>query len=186
MSAALDLPIELLGARLRRLRPDDLPRFQAYRADPDLGRYQGWTPMSDADAATFLARMHEKPLLAPGQWLQLGIAEAATDALIGDIGVYLADDDRRSEIGFTLAREAQGRGIATAAVGAALRLVFENTAVREVLGVTDVRNVASARLQQRLGFEYRESREALARDEPCIEQVYVLTRLTASTRLPAA
>lgn len=170
------LPVEFPGGRLRRLRPDDLACFQAYRALPELRRYQGWTPMPEADAADFLARMHRKPLLAPSQWLQLGIGEQASDALIGDIGIYLADGGERCEIGYTLAPWAQGRGIATAAVGAVVRVLFAGTAVREVIGVTDCRNEASARLLRRVGFIHRETREVTTGSEPCTEMVFALMR----------
>jgi aminoglycoside 6'-N-acetyltransferase len=178
------LPVEFDGGRLRRLRADDLACFQAYRAIPELGRYQGWTPMSAADAATFLARMQDKPLLEGGQWLQLGIGDAASDDLVGDIGIYLADDGLRAEIGFTLAPAAQGRGIATAAVGAAVALVFAKTGVREVAGIADRRNTASVRLLQRVGFERRESRQGESRGEPCTEDVFVLRRGAATAPMP--
>jgi RimJ/RimL family protein N-acetyltransferase len=36
---------------LRRLSAEDLLLFQAYRSDPEVGRYQGWEPMDDAVAA---------------------------------------------------------------------------------------------------------------------------------------
>lgn len=170
------LPIEFAGGRLRRLRPDDLACFQAYRALPELRRYQGWTPMSDADAADFLVRMHRKPLLAPSQWLQLGIGEQVGDALIGDLAIYLADGGRRCEIGYTLSPAAQGRGIATAAVAAAVGLLFAATDVREVIGVTDCRNEASARVLRRVGFTHRETREVTTGSEPCTEMVFALTR----------
>ena len=178
-SPSHSLPVEFAGGRLRRLQPADLACFQAYRGSPGLGRYQGWSPMPDDEAATFLARMHDKPLLAPAQWIQLGIADAASDDLIGDIGIYLSDDGVRGEIGFTLAHAAQGRGIATAAVREALRLMFAHTAIREVIGTTDVRNAASARLLQRLGFRLREQRDGECRGEPCVERVYALPRPAA-------
>ena len=52
-------PFPVNGQRvvLRRLVAADLPAFQQYRSDDELGRYQGWSPMSDADAAEFIARM---------------------------------------------------------------------------------------------------------------------------------
>ena len=172
----ISLPLEFDGGRLRRLRPGDLAAFQAYRALPELGRYQGWTPMSEADAIFFLARMQEKPLLAPGQWLQLGIGAGDDDALVGDIGLYLDDEAARAEIGYTLAPSAQGRGIATAAVRAALRLVFANTALREVVAHSDRRNLPSLRLLERAGFVHRGDRAAEFRGEDCVECIYVHTR----------
>lgn len=172
----MNLPVDFGLAQLRRLHVDDLAAFQAYRAIPELGRYQGWTPMPEHEAIDFLTRMHEKPLLRRGEWIQLGIADRTTQELIGDIGIYLSDDGAGAEIGFTLAPQSQGRGIATAAVRAAVQLVFENTPVRHVTGMTDTRNLASARLLERAGFIYRHDREALFRDQPCTEKVYTLER----------
>ena len=170
------LPREFPGGRLRRLRVVDLPFFQAYRGMPELGRYQGWSPMTDAEALAFLGEMSEAPLFRPGRWIQLGIAESETDRLVGDIGIYLSEDGLSSEIGFTLEPDAQGRGVATSAVRQALHVLFADTLVRQVLGITDCRNTASVRLLERIGFRLQETREVTFRGEPCSEKVFVLPR----------
>lgn len=174
------LPRGFPGGRLRRLRATDLAAFQAYRSIPELGRYQGWSPLSESKALEFLTVMNAAPLFAPGQWIQLGIAEAESDGLIGDIGIHLSEDGLTGEIGFTLEPASQGRGIAAAAVNQALQLLFASTAVDHVLGITDSRNAASIRLLERLGFEHRESRNTVFRGEPCSEEIYVLLRSTGS------
>ena len=174
--SAAELPRAFPGGLLRRLRISDLAAFQAYRSIPELGRFQAWSPMSEAEAAAFLAEMSEAPLFTPGGWVQLGIAQPETDQLVGDVGIFLAADGRTGELGFTLAPAAQGRGIATSAVHQALQLLFGATSVRQVLGITDRRNVGSVRLLERLGFRHQESRSAAFRGEPCTEEVYVLSR----------
>lgn len=93
------LPREFFGGRLRRLHPRDRAAFQAYRSLPELGRYQGWSLMSDAEAHAFLDEMRRAPLLTPGQWVQLGIATPESDELVGDIGLYLSEDGTSGEIG---------------------------------------------------------------------------------------
>ena len=170
------LPREFPGGRLRRLRPVDLDAFQAYRAIPELGRYQGWTLKRDDEAMLFLVQMESAPLFTPGEWLQLGIADARSDVLIGDIGIHLSEDALAAEIGFTLQPAAQGRGIATAAVREAVKLVFATTAARDVVGITDGRNLPSVCLLERVGFRYVEARDAMFRGEPCCELIYVLQR----------
>lgn len=174
--SATRLPRALPGGWLRRLQTTDLPAFQAYRSIPELGRFQGWSPMSDAEARAFLAEMNRAALFTPGDWVQLGIAESAGDQLIGDIGIFVSADGRAGELGFTLAPDAQGRGIATAAVRQALQLVFGLTSVEHVLGITDRRNVRSVRLLERVGFHHHEGRTTVFRGEPCAEEVYVLPR----------
>ena len=173
------LPREFPGGRLRRLRHSDLGAFQAYRSIPELGFYQGWSPMSEAEALAFLVEMEATPLFQPGHWGQLGIAEPHTDALVGDIGLRLSEDSQTGEVGFTLAPSAQGRGVASAAVQEALQLLFTATPVSRVLGITDARNTPSVRLLERLGFECRETRNAVFRGEECREQVFVLPRYDA-------
>ncbi len=54
--------MEFTCGRLRRLRTSDLANFQAYRALPELGRYQGWSAMSDDAAPRFLEEMQHAPL----------------------------------------------------------------------------------------------------------------------------
>jgi aminoglycoside 6'-N-acetyltransferase len=89
---AVELPLAFAGGQLRRLRASDLPAFQAYRSMPELGRYQGWSPLADAQALAFLAEMADAPLFTPGQWVQLGIAATDADRLVGDVGLYLSAD----------------------------------------------------------------------------------------------
>lgn len=170
------LPREFPGGRLRRLHSRDREAFQAYRSIPELGRYQGWSPLTDAEALAFLDEMNRAPLFTPGQWVQLGIAEPESDALVGDIGLYLSEDGATGEIGFTLQPSAQGRGVARFAVREALRLFFATTGVTRVLGITDERNLPSISLLERLGFACIESRQVVFRGEPCTERVYTLPR----------
>jgi RimJ/RimL family protein N-acetyltransferase len=170
------LPFFGTGVALRRLSASDLVEFQAYRTDADLGRYQGWSAMSEADALAFLEEMSSVQLFRPGEWAQIAIAEPERLALLGDVGLYLAEDASQAEVGFTLARHAQGRGLAAAAVRAAIQLVFEFTAAERVLGVTDARNHASVALLERVGMQRQEERTAVFRGEPCIEYVYAVLR----------
>ena len=170
------LPREFPGGRLRRLRSSDSEAFQAYRGIPGLGRFQGWSPLPEAEALQFLGEMNRAPLFAAGQWIQLGIADPASDRLVGDIGLYLSGDGSNGEVGFTLGPSAQGRGIASNAVREALRLMFAATDVARVLGITDERNLPSIRLLERVGFGFVETRRAVFRGESCTELVYALLR----------
>ena len=164
------------GGLLRRLRTSDVASFQAYRSIPELGRYQGWSPMSEASAMAFLDEMNTVSLFTPGEWVLLGIEELNSQRLVGDIGLFLAADELAAEIGFTLEPAAQGRGIATAAVRAAVQLLFETTKVQHVRGITDSRNGASVRLLGRAGFRHSSTQQTVFRGELCFEEIYVLQR----------
>src|SRR5207248_365924 len=100
---------------LRRLRTGDLAALQAYRNDPEVGRYQGWEPMTDAAAAAMIAAMAAAPCPTLGDWVQIAIADTATDELLGDIGLHVSAAGAEAELGITLAPSAQGRGLAAEA-----------------------------------------------------------------------
>ncbi|MBF2099330.1 MAG: GNAT family N-acetyltransferase [Gloeomargaritaceae cyanobacterium C42_A2020_066] len=174
------LPYAGSGIVLRRLRVSDLQAFQAYRTDPDLARYQGWSGMTHAEARAFLKDMGQAPLFTPGQWVQIGIAEPTTLTLLGDLGLYLAEDASHAEIGFTLARHAQGRGRATAAGQAALQLIFQYTPACKVLGITDARNTSSIGVLERIGMHKQAERPAVFRGEACVEYIYAVQRASGS------
>jgi len=158
---------------LRRFRRDDLRRFQAYRHDPEVARYQGWDPVPDEQAREFLAEMAEAPFGQPDEWLQIAIADPA-DALIGDIGLFTSASGAEAELGITLAREAQGSGLAEEAARMLIDGLRAHTAVRRLVGITDTRNLPSARLLRRLGMELEAEKPGELRGEPCREWYFAL------------
>jgi RimJ/RimL family protein N-acetyltransferase len=166
-------PLPWSGTRvvLRRLRPDDLGPFQAYRHDAEVGRYQGWEPQSDEDARAFIAGMSQAEFGRPGEWLQIAIADATDDGLLGDIGLVVMDASE-AEFGITLAREAQGRGLAEEAARTLVAGLRAHTGLRLLVGITDTRNTASARLLERLGMTLDAEVAADFRGEPCHERHY--------------
>lgn len=182
-SFELDIPRCLGSTRLRALRLSDLPRFSGYRADAGLARYQSWEPMSHEEAELFLLETAEVTHITAGEWVQLAIADASSDQLAGDAGVYLAEDCTFAEVGFTLARNEQGKGHATRAVELAVELVFRISTVMDVRAVTDSANTASLAVLRRAGFVETGSRNAVFKGQPCAE--LLLARGRGDTSAPA-
>jgi aminoglycoside 6'-N-acetyltransferase len=168
------LPSSSDRLRLRRLRPDDLRAFQAYRGDPDVGRYQGWEPTPDDQARAFLAEMAVAPFGRPGEWIQIAIADAGTDGLLGDIGLFVMGGGVEAEFGITLAPAAQGRGLAEEAARTLVDALRAHTGVHRLVAITDTRNVASARLLRRLGMTLDAETSTEFRGEPCREWHFTL------------
>jgi hypothetical protein len=46
--------------------------------------------------------MRDVVLFSPGRWVQLGIADRRTGALLGDLGICVPAGSETAEIGFTL------------------------------------------------------------------------------------
>jgi RimJ/RimL family protein N-acetyltransferase len=166
---------------LRRLTRADLVRFQAYRHDTDVGLYQGWEPLPDDAAIQFLEDMSDMQLFPLGAWIQLGIADQPTNDLVGDVGVCVSANAEEAEIGFTLAREAQGSGLGTEAVRALIDLVFNQTEVGRIVATVDDRNTRAHRLLMRTGFRKAGTRYGVFRGQPCLEHVWEISRPARSS-----
>ena len=140
--------------RLRRFEVQDLEAFVAYRRDPEVARYQSWADTySMADAESFLSSQRELVFGQPGEWLQLAIVDRGTEAVYGDCAVrVVTDQPATAEVGITLAQASQGKGIATEALTAVVRELFERRRVHRVFAQADDRNVPVRRLFERLGF----------------------------------
>lgn len=152
--------LETARVRVRRFRPGDAPALAAYRSDPAVARYQGWSaPVSSAAAEDLVAEFAAGDPAEPG-WFQYAVELAATGELIGDIGVRLHANRMQADLGFTLARGHQGHGYATEAVTALLDRLFTVEGLRRVSAECDARNTASARLLERAGFRLEGRRPA--------------------------
>ena len=150
----MSFEIESERLSLRPFRVDDLEAFVAYRSDPEIARYQAWEhTYSKADAESFLSSQREAVFGRPGEWLQLAIVDRETGAVCGDCAVRVATDQpATAEVGVTLAREGQGKGLATEALTALVTELFERLGIHRVFAEADDRNVPVQRLLERLGF----------------------------------
>lgn len=170
------LPHRTQRLALRVLRASDLEAFLAYRNRADVAELQGWSPMSEGDAIAFLRNEATDAPLESGSWRQIGIAMAAGDDLIGDIGIHLDADQRTAEFGLSLHPSRQGFGLGTEAVQALIPLLFLNTGVNQVIAVTDARNTACIRLLEKSGMCHSATRTAHYKGEQCAELVFTRSR----------
>ena len=171
------LPVHSSRLTLRRFQEKDLLAFVSYRSDPEVARFQSWSSINDDEARDFIREQQRAQLGVPGEWFQIAIAQRQTDALLGDVGVCIKRDDPTSaEIGFTLSRENQGKGLASEAVRVVLAIIFEETEVERIEAITDSRNVASIELLRRLGMRPERTEQAWFKGSPCREYTFVLEK----------
>jgi RimJ/RimL family protein N-acetyltransferase len=145
---------------LRLPREADAPAIAAACCDPEVAR---WIPVPVPyrleDARTFVASAAEA--WSSGREPTFVIVDAADGTLVGMIAVHRRPDEPgKAAVGYWLAPEARGRGLATRAVRLVVRWAFglEPGLVRMEL-LTLVGNEASGRVALRAGF----SREGLLR-----------------------
>lgn len=148
--------MELITLRLtlRHWREADAPSLYEYAKDPQVGPIAGWPPhMSIEDS---LSKIHTV-LSGPECY---AICERGSDRPIGAAELMLnghtdmTDRPDECELGYWLGRPFWGRGYMTEAAGALVSRGFEELGMERIWCGYYEGNSRSARVQQKLGFEY--------------------------------
>ena len=147
-------PVATERLRLRPLVPADVDALLTYRGQEEVCRYLPFPPMTRAVLEARLAGDYARTTITDeGQRLTLGVVEAATQRLVGDVVLmFQSREHRGGELGYVFHPDVGGRGYATEACAAVLRLGFEDLGLHRVVARLDARNHASARLAARLGL----------------------------------
>jgi RimJ/RimL family protein N-acetyltransferase len=127
---------------------DDLVRMHD---DPDVARF---TPLATPYTATNARRMLDAVLgrLLSGEELALAV-EVDGGGAVGSIGVRPDDLDREvADVGYVVAADARGRGIATRAVRLVAAWALAEWRLARLQLTMDEANAASARVAQQAGF----------------------------------
>lgn len=162
---------------IRRFDEADAPALCAYRRDPEVARYQGWTEFSKEEARSFIAEIRAGEPGVRGRWYQFAVALREAPGLVGDIGLRVREDEPgTADIGYTLATAQQGRGLASEMVRAAIELAFTRWEVERVVATVDDRNARSLALARRVGMREVEAVATIWRGEACVERVFELRR----------
>jgi len=153
---------------IRRGTPDDLEPTWRFRRLEEVGHWVTGFPKSFGE---YRSRFEE-----PARLESLLVVEHEGE-VVGDLMVRLEDawaqsevaDQARgvqAELGWTLDPAHGGKGFATEAVRAAIRLCFEELGLRRVLANCFAENTASWRLMERVGMrrEAHTLKESLHRD----------------------
>ena len=150
MSITLETPRLIL----RRFTDNDLEPFLAYRSDPEVSRYQGWSePYTREMAEEFIREMKTRQPGKLGQWFQWAIELRASGEMLGDCAFYLLERDAsQAEIGVTLSRAHQGQGYAQEAIQRLLEYLFDDLGLHRVCANCDPENLPAWQILERMGF----------------------------------
>jgi RimJ/RimL family protein N-acetyltransferase len=134
---------------IRRFTASDLPALVAYRALPEIARFEG--PYSLERGEQLINSMNGKRLGAPG-WFQFALVEKNSNQLIGDLAFNFIELPATAELGYTLTPVQWGKGLAFEATTALLELAFTRLELHRVIAFTAQNNVQSQRLLDRHEF----------------------------------
>lgn len=134
---------------LRRYRPEDAePLHQRLGTDPWMSQYTGWNPYATLETAQetvrrFMAGYEDEHSYS---WVM-----DVDDIVVGTIGAY---DERngRIEVGFSVVRGWQGRGLATEALRKVLAYLTENEGIPCVTAWCASENTGSRRVLEKAGM----------------------------------
>ena len=150
----LTLHAERLVLRPLTLADADVDALFAMRSDPQVQRYGSHPPWTDRQTAVAYIERNLRAN-AEGSGAQLAIERRADGAVIGTCTLYHLDaQSRRADCGYVLLPSAWRQGYASEAMTALLGWGFDVLDLHRVEADIDPRNVASARVLERLGFQH--------------------------------
>jgi RimJ/RimL family protein N-acetyltransferase len=138
-------------------------RLQLVPLGPSLAE-QLWDVYADTEVARFVggdsltpAATGEQTIWFSRVWEERGYGQSAvfwraTGQMIGRIGLSYWPEWEEVELGYVVARAAQGRGLAQEGARAWIDWAVANLSEDHLIAVIHPENAASARLAQRLGF----------------------------------
>lgn len=142
--------IETQRTKLRPLKLSDKEDLYHYRSDAETNKYQNWVPENLEEVVQYI-ETNPTEFNVVGTWFQLAIVEKETDKVIGDIGVHFIDD-QQVELGVTLSKAKQGKGLATESMKGIVTYLFKELKKHRIVTSIDPRNASSLNLMKRLGF----------------------------------
>ena len=138
---------------LRPMTIDDAPDLKEWLARDEVYTYWG-------RKATVGEKEPERLFVDARPWVKRkpdlgfdwGIVLRETGKVIGTVTVFEVENNRMAGLGYRLDPRLWGRGIATEAVGEAVRFLFRQTELDRLWATVDVRNIASWRVLEKCGF----------------------------------
>ena len=145
---------------LRPWRAEDAAVKASWGQDPVIVCWSG-VPANYTESAALAWAAKVEEARQAGRFLALAITDAVTDAVLGSGDIRRPDpeDPALGEVGYLLAENARGRGVATRAMGLLIAWSFRELGMERIQALVHPENPPSAAVLERLGFQ----REGLLR-----------------------
>ena len=156
----MDAPLTTPRLRMRPFTEDDVDALHAVFSHPDVTAWIG-VPTREQAAETIAEHVAHQAAHGFGQW---AAEDRATGALVGEVGIQLLEGGPDVEIGWVIARDRWGEGLATEAALPWLEVAWDELGLDEVLAVIRPENAASRRVAEKLGMREAGTRHAYGRE----------------------
>lgn len=145
------IELETCRLRMRQWKRDDWPFFAALNADPVVMEYFPAT-LTKSESENMADKIYD--LLTEHGWGFWAVEEKKSNMFIGFVGLHRPIAELPFtpcvEIGWRLARQFWGKGYATEAAHAALKVAFEVLNLKKVYSFTSACNTRSIAVMERL------------------------------------
>lgn len=141
---------------LRPLRKEDVVDLKEWLRDSSVYRYWGKRPGKSDLNPELLFQKPEKPKKS----FHWGVVHKQDNKVIGDMWVYLIENDRMAKVAFRLSPAYQGNRFMTEALARVTIFCFEETELQRLWADVHVQNIASYKTLEKAGFK----REGLIRE----------------------
>lgn len=158
---------------LRPLQYDDVANLKEWQGDKSLYQYWGKRPGKSDLNPELLFQKKERPTKS----FHWGIVYKKDDKVIGEMWVYLIENDHMAKVAFRLSPIYQGNGLMAEALRHVVIFCFEKTELQRLWSDVHVLNIASYKTLEKAGFR----REGHIRDGKmvntyCDYYLYGMTR----------
>ena len=133
---------------LRPITSSDVPALSQWLGDKELYTYWGKGPSKAEKDPKLLFEKQERPTKS----FHLGIATKENNLVIGDIYVYLIQNDRMANVAIRIGRPYQSNGYGTESLRAITRFCFTHTELKRLQAEVDIRNNASWQMMEKCGY----------------------------------
>lgn len=136
----------------RRLNDSDAPEVFKLRSNPENMKYIPRTLLQKEEEALAMIHMMNAKIDANTD-INWGVCVKGTDTIIGFMGFYRTQPENyRTEIGYMILPEFEGKGYVTEAVKTLLNYAFHTVGFHSIDAVIDPKNTGSEKVLLKNGF----------------------------------
>ncbi|MDO5564444.1 MAG: GNAT family protein [Eubacteriales bacterium] len=133
---------------LRTLTKEDVPALCEWMSDKTIYKYWGMNPGKNDKNPMLLFERKEKPTKS----FHWGIINRSNKKAIGEIWIYLIQNDRMAKAAFRLSPEYQGKGLALEALEKVIQFCFTKTELQKIWTDVHIENHPSYKTLEKAGF----------------------------------
>jgi [ribosomal protein S5]-alanine N-acetyltransferase len=144
--------------------PDDWLLFKPIATDPQVMHFiTGGRPWADDEIRNFAER--NRTNFQDRGFCRWKLVEKASGDFIGFCGLGFLRDHKDPEIGWWLAHDRWGKGLASEAARAAFADALDRVGLKRIISIANPDNHASTRIMQKLGFRLENRYEYAGKPE---------------------